>query len=219
MFLHYLRGLPRTKDWLNQLSWTNLPIQDARLYWFYAIVVPLTVVMVLYFLSRGLAQAMLLRDKAFTAERQASEHHHSRMYHVLVTDVPAEWDTDQIQAFYYRWDHHIERVDRFSSDMPMLQGLAQMDTIVRQIERCETSFINQLLTQSKRMHAARFPHHLKQEIGKRYMLAQVASTSRFDMRASVGDRYSRLNQLTSSLAFRRPASTVRRSYEPAAVRE
>ncbi|KAK5069408.1 hypothetical protein LTR51_008658 [Lithohypha guttulata] len=232
MFLHYLRSLcilfgslglwvtpsmacfnalapagPRSGDWLNMLSWTNLSTQDIRLYWLYAIMVPLTAVVVLYCLSRGLAQAVVLRGQALTAERQVALHQRARMYYVMVSNVPAEWDDDQIRALYSRWDHHIERLDRLSDDSRMRRGMAQVNSILRWIERRETSFITRMLSQSKQMHAARFSQYLMQEIGKRYTLTKVAPTGRIGARwTSMGDLYSRLNQLTSSLTHHRSSS-------------
>lgn len=85
----------------------------------------------------------------------------------------------------------------------MLRGLAQRNSIVRQIERRETSFIRRLLPQFKQMHTTQFSQHLTQEIGKRYASANLVATGRISGRwTSIGDLYACLNQLTSSLTHR-----------------
>ncbi|KAK5082555.1 sporulation-specific protein 75 [Exophiala xenobiotica] len=232
MFLHYLRSLcllfgclaiwvtpsiacfnalatskPASNDWLNMLSWTNLSTKDARLYWFYAVMTPLTVTIVLYFLSRGLTQAIQLRRNALTAEVQVLAPQRRRMYSVVVTNVPPQWDSDQVRACYSRWDHHIERIDRFSTDLLSPGGeVAQLHSIVRQIESSETSFINRMLRQFRHLKATDFRQHLMHEMDQRYSDANGAAGNHFGEKcASVVDLYSRLQRLTSSLLRRQSA--------------
>ncbi|KAK5074494.1 phosphate metabolism protein 7 [Exophiala xenobiotica] len=218
MFLHYLRSFiacfnalasskPVSNDWLNMLSWTNLSTKDVRLYWFYTAMTPLTVAVVLYFLSRGLTQAIQLRRNALTAEVQVLAPQRRRMYSVVVTNVPPQWDSDQVRACYSRWDHHIERVDRFSTDLLSPGGeVAQLHSIVRQIESSETSFINLMLRQFRHLKASDFRQHLMHEMDQRYSDANGAAGNHFGEKcASVVDLYSRLQRLTSSLLRRQSA--------------
>lgn len=131
-------------DWLNRFSWTNLPAKDARLYWFYAGMMPATTGVCLWQLSCLLRQALALRHGCLEREQKARPPWQATTYFVLATNIPTDWHIERIRSHFLRWMSSIRNVERLPLQRPCPIRVAQVDQLVRNIEGAEASFMAEL---------------------------------------------------------------------------
>lgn len=189
LFLHYLRSLfilfglstilitpsiasfnyfaathPVSTDWLNRLSWSNLPTKDTKLYWLYAMLLPLMVALVLYVLTQNIARAVELRGQALFHRDDGLSR--GRRFFVALTNIPRDWDLERVQHYYSEWRDridHIRHIPVHASRRP-----AKLAWLIRLIERRETAFIAEMVRRSGTMDERGFQHFLLTCLQKRY---------------------------------------------------
>lgn len=163
-FNYLAAGHPASTDWLNMLSWSNLPTKDARSYWLYAMLVPLMVAFMLYNFTRHITRATELRREALSTMDQRTRR--QRRFFVVLANATRHWDADAVQHCCSRWK---DRVD-YIRHIPASWGCrsARLAELIQLIEQRETSFIARMIRQSRTLDDRSFQHLLLTCLRKRY---------------------------------------------------
>lgn len=162
-FNHFAATHPSSTDWLDMLSWSNLPTKEVKSYWLYAALLPAVVAFTLYILTQNIARATELRRQALCATDQD---HHRQRFLVAVNNVPQGWGLDRVRRHYSAWKDHIE----YTQPIPAYLGrrLAKLEALIRLIERRETSFIADMVRASRTVDGREFKHFLRMRLQERY---------------------------------------------------
>lgn len=126
-FNYLVAPTPVSTDWLNRLSWTNLPTKDAKSYWLYATLLPVTVACTLYMLTRNITRAIELQRQALAATVQGTLQ--VRKFFVVVTNIPHHWDLERVRHHYAAWKGHVDYIKRVPTHLH--QRSARLASLVR----------------------------------------------------------------------------------------
>ncbi|KAJ9653610.1 hypothetical protein H2198_007234 [Neophaeococcomyces mojaviensis] len=193
----YFAGMQSTSgDWLNMLSWSNLSTKEAKVYWLYTLLVPLTVILILYMISRQLARGVMICQKALNPHN-ANHCVSPRNFFVAVKSLPSDWDTDKIRRYYSRWKDHIVFTDFVRQSHPRL---VQLGKLVQRIEKSETLFILDMVRTFSTMDTVQFQRHVLQKIQQRYSRsADKEKKSLINGTATMPTLYERLRGLAAAV--------------------